>query len=366
MPFEPDILVVGAGLSGLSFARKYAEDHPREQVHIIDKRSHIGGNCHDFIGEYGILVQKYGPHIFHTNEERVWSFLSRFTEWIAYRHRGLAKYRGQHYPMPINRTTINKFFGKNLKTESEVREFLDTVREHGGEIRNSRDVVVSRFGEELYNAFIRDYSLKQWGVSPTELQSFVLERLPIRYDDNDSYYNAKYEGIPSLGFTFMFSKMADLENIRIFLDTDFFDFRKNIKKETPIVYTGRLDEFFGYKHGILPYRHSRFIFESLDTLDFQPNSVVNYVEPEPEYIRVTEFKKLYMQDAVGTVICREYSGDEGIPTYPMPLFGVEEKIQKYLSCSPENMCFMGRLGLHRYLDMDRACSEALDLAEEMR
>ncbi|MBU0761733.1 MAG: NAD(P)-binding protein [Candidatus Altiarchaeota archaeon] len=364
--YDADVLVVGAGFSGLSFARRYAEQHPGKRVCIIEKRDHIGGNCFDFVDGRGFFVQKYGPHVFHTNNDVVWNFLSEFTDWLPYKHKVIAQYGGDYYPVPINRNTINKFYGVNLGSEEEVRDFLDTVKVDVGKARNSRDVVVSRFGEDLYNAFIRHYTKKQWGLYPEELPRSVLERLPIRYGGNDFYYDANYQGIPSDGFTRLFERMVDLSNISVFLGVDFLAVKDDVSSDVLVVNSMRIDEFFNFEFGALPYRFSRFEFEELECDGFQPNSVVNYTEPEPDFIRSTEFKKLYFQDIPGSVVCREYTGSVGVPTYPVPAFGVGEAVSKYLDIVPANMRFIGRLGLHRYIDMDTACASALDLAEELK
>jgi UDP-galactopyranose mutase len=360
-----DVVVVGAGISGLTFSRAYAEKNPGKRILVVERREELGGNCHDRVNEEGLLVQKYGPHIFHTNSDKVWEFLSRFTKWSDYKHKVIARFGGDYYPVPINRNTINKFFKINLKAENEVKAYLDGLKVPQKEIKNSRDVVISRFGVELYEAFIRHYTKKQWGVYPEELPASVLERLPVRYDDNDYYYNAKYQGMPVEGFTRMFERMVDLPNIRLNLGQDFRAVKDDFDDETMIIYTGRVDELFDFSKGRLPYLYTGFVFETLGTESYQPNSVVNHPEEETKHIRSTEFKKLTMQRHAKTTICKEFMRPDGVPTHPVPGDGSKILHAEYSGSAPKNMHFLGRLGRHRYLDIDAACAEALNLAEEL-
>lgn len=360
-----DLVVVGAGITGLTVARAYVEKQPEAKVLLVDKRPHLGGNCHDFLHGSGVYVQTYGPHIFHTKSERVRDFILRFCELNAYRHKVVAMYKGGIYPIPINRNTINKFFGLSLRTEEEVRDFLKGKRIDVQDMSSSRDVVVSRFGVELYEAFVKHYSKKQWDVYPDQMPPSILERLPIRYDGNDYYYDAIFEGLPKEGFSKLFESMADHGSITVSLGSDYFDIKDRLPEGQKTVYTGRLDEFFGFSLGRLPYRHSRFIFEIKDTGDFQPNSVVNYTEPSPDYIRVTEFKKLYLQESKESPICIEYTSDEGVPTYPFPSEEGKSLAKRYIELAPDGVFFAGRLGLHKYLDMDAAVLEALSLCDDL-
>ena len=357
------IIIVGAGISGLTIARKIAENNPSKQILIIEKRNHIGGNCYDFYDDHGILVQKYGPHIFHTNDKKAWDFLSRFTDWIDYKHKVIAKYKNDYYSIPINRYTINKFFKINLQNEKEVKKYLSEIKIPVKEIKNSKDAIISKFGSALYEAFIKDYSKKQWGIYPDKLPPAILERLPIRYDENDYYFNDKFQGLPKFGFTKMFEKMIDLPNIVVYLNQDF---NKDKYNNMSIIYTGSIDEFFDYKYGKLPYRYTKFLIQTLNQDSSQPNSVVNFPEKKYKHIRITEFKKFTSYKHNKTTICKEYIGEIGIPVYPLLLKKSLALYNKYLTEAPENIYFLGRLGRYKYLDMDKACEEALALYEEIK
>lgn len=359
-----DFLIVGAGFSGSVLAERLANDGKKALV--IDKRNHIGGNCYDYSSEDGILVQKYGPHIFHTAEKKVFDYMCRFTKFNNYRHKVIAFYRGRYYPIPINRTTINSFYGLKLKNEQEVKDFLETKRAKIEKIDNSRDVVVSRFGAEMYEAFVKHYTKKQWDLYPEELDRSVLERLPIRYNTNPYYFDDKYQGMPKNGFTQIFEKMLKKKNITVLINTDFFE-KKNKFKFRKMVYTGKIDQFFKYKFGKLDYRCINFAFETLNKKNYQPNSVVNYTDNDVEFTRTTEFKKFYMKKGKKTVICKEYPTWEGEPSYPVMDEKNEKLIKKYMGEANKlkNVYFAGRLGTHRYLNMDRAVSEALKLYEKI-
>jgi len=360
---DADVLVIGAGFSGLTFARAYAQAQPSKRVVVCERRDQLGGNCHDYETEDGIIVQRYGPHIFHTDDKRAWDFMNSFTSFNGYEHRVIAKYRGVHYPVPINLTTVNRFFGLELSGEQELREFLEGKRERVDAIKTSEDVIVSRFGRELYDAFFKEYTKKQWGVTPDMMPPFIFERLPLRYDDNDLYYNSRFQGMPEGGFTRAFERMVDLPDIEVMLGRE--PGKDEIERAPMVIHTGRIDEHFSYVHGRLPYRNSRFEFQTLETCDYQPNSVVNHTEGSVECLRSTEYKKFYGTEADRTVICFEYMDDAGVNTYPVINEDSKETLKKYEDMVPDNMRFLGRLGRHRYLDMDKACIEALELAEEL-
>jgi len=362
-----DYLIVGAGISGIVLAERLASIG--KKILLIDKREHIGGNCYDYI-DGKIIVQNYGPHIFHTSSKEVYNYLSKFTEFNDYKHKVLAYYHGGYYPIPINRETINKFYNINLKNEQDVINFLNKKKSKIKNINNSEDVVVSKFGRELFNAFVKNYTKKQWDKFPKELDKSVLERLPIRYDTNPYYFQDKYQGVPVHGYTKMFDKMLKSKNITIKLNTDFFVINNDIKcaEYKKIIYTGKIDEFFNHRYGRLEYRGLKCIFEKLYG-DFQPNSVVNYPEPKMETTRITEFKKFYNERCNHTIICREiFNWDYDTPAYPVQNkknLKLYEKYKKEIARF-KNIYFVGRLAEYKYYNMDAAVKRALDIFKEMK
>jgi len=361
-----DYLIVGAGFAGSVLAERIVTQLGKK-VLVIDKRDHVGGNCFDYFNKDGIFVQKYGPHIFHTKNREIFDYLSKFTEWKDYKHKVFAFYKGKHYIIPINLNTVNKFYGLDLKDEAELRDFLDKKKENISEIKNSRDVVVSKFGEELYEAFVKHYTKKQWDLYPEELHKSVLERLPIKYDKNDNFFMDPYQGMPKLGFSEIFKKMLFNKNLKIGLNIDFFKLRDKISYKN-IIYTGPLDKFFNNKYGKLKYRRIKFTFEDHETDSFQPNSVVNHTDKDNEFSRVTEFKKFYDTPTKNTVICKELFSWEGEPSYPV--FDMEniKLAEKYMeeSNKHKNVFFVGRLAQYKYLNMDQVVDEALKLFEKIK
>ena len=358
-----DFLIVGSGLAGAVLAERIATQL-NQKVLIVEKRDHIGGNCYDYRNVDGILVQKYGPHIFHTSSERVFKYLSRFTDWTNYRHKVVGLYRNKYYPIPINLDTVNLFYGLNLENEQELKNFLAQKRVKLAQVKNSRDVVVSRFGEELYEAFVEQYTKKQWGRYPEELDKSILERLVCRYDRNPYYFADIYQGMPASGYTKMFERMLDSRNIQIRLNTDFFKIKRAIKYDR-LIYTGPLDQFFSYKFGHLDYRGIHFAFENIDRESYQPHCVVNHSEMDVEYSRVTEFKKFYDQRSSNTVICKEYFGWDGEPCYPVLDLKNHALLKRYNRKINflKNAIFLGRLARFKYLNMDQVVEESLDAFE---
>ena len=297
-----DYLIVGAGFAGSVLAERLAAGS-NKKVLLCDKRPHIGGNAYDHYNEAGILVHKYGPHIFHTNSREVFEYLSRFTEWRPYQHRVKASVDGQIVPIPINLDTINSLYGLNL-TSFEVEEFFKKVAEPVERIRTSEDVVVSKVGRELYDKFFRNYTRKQWGLDPSELDASVTSRVPTRTNRDDRYFTDSYQSMPLHGYTRMFENMLDHPNIKIMLNCDY----REIEKEIPfneMIYTGPVDAYFDYCYGKLPYRSLEFKHETHDKPVFQSAPVVNYPN-EHLYTRVTEFKYLTGQEHTKTSIVYEF------------------------------------------------------------
>ena len=355
-----DVLVVGAGFAGAVIAERLA-NAMGQRVLVVDRRPHIAGNAFDHLNDAGILIHRYGPHIFHTNSQTVVDYLSRFTDWHPYEHRVLAQVNGELLPVPINRTTVNRFFGLDL-VESEVDAFLAQQAEPAASIRTSEDVVVSRVGRELYEAFFRGYTRKQWGVDPSELDKSVTARVPTRTNDDDRYFGDKFQAMPKHGYTAMFEKMLNHPNITVETGVDYRDIQASVDYRH-LVYTGPVDEFFDHRYGPLPYRSLRFDHQTLDTAQFQPVAVVNYPAPEVPYTRVTEYKQLTGQVHAQTAITYEYPSDEGDPYYPIPRPENAALYARYeaLADATPNVSFIGRLGTYRYYNMDQVVGQALSL-----
>ncbi|BAY31095.1 UDP-galactopyranose mutase [Nostoc carneum NIES-2107] len=361
--FVFDYLIVGAGFSGSVIAERLATQSGKK-VLVVDKRNHIGGNAYDHYDEHGVLVHKYGPHIFHTNSREVFEYLSRFTQWRSYEHRVLASVDGQLVPIPINLDTINKLYGMNLNS-FEVKAFYESLAEPIEQIRTSEDVVVSKVGRELYEKFFRGYTRKQWGLDPSELDKSVIARIPTRSNRDDRYFTDTYQAMPRHGFTRMFENMLNHPNIKVMLNTDYQEIQKAIPCRE-MVYTGPVDEFFDYRYGKLPYRSLDFKHETHNTAVFQPAPVINYPN-EQLYTRVTEFKYLTGQEHNKTSIVYEFPKAEGDPYYPVPRPENNEMYKQYkaLSDSTPGVYFVGRLATYKYYNMDQCVAQALSVYKQI-
>ncbi len=353
-----DYLIVGAGFAGSILAERLARGSGK-QVLLVDRRKHIGGNAYDHYDLAGILVHKYGPHIFHTNSKEIFDYLSRFTEWRPYQHKVLASVDGQLVPIPINLDTLNRLYGLNLNS-FQMEEFLASHAEPTEQIRTSEDVVVSKVGRELYEKFFRGYTRKQWGLDPSELDAQVTARVPTRTNRDDRYFTDVYQSMPRHGFTRMFENMLDHPNIKILLNTDY----RNVKEAMPyreLVYTGPVDEFFDFQFGALPYRCLEFKHETLNLPQYQPVAVVNYPN-DYEFTRVTEFKHLTGQEHPKTSIVYEYPQAEGDPYYPIPRRENADIYKQYQALADAaGVHFVGRLATYRYYNMDQVVAQALTL-----
>ena len=358
-----DYLIIGAGFAGSVLAERLASQLDAS-ILIVDKRNHIGGNAYDCYDDAGILVHKYGPHIFHTNSERVFEYLSRFTEWRPYEHRVLASVDGQLVSMPINANTLNKLYGMNLSCQ-EVEQFLATIAEPC-EIRSSRDVVVNRVGKDLYEKFFRNYTRKQWGIDPSDLDASVTARVPVRTSRDDRYFTDQFQAMPRHGYTRMFERMLAHPNIRILLNTDYRDIVEEVKYRE-LIFTGPIDEFFHYRYGKLPYRSLHFDHQTHDRPLYQPAPVVNYPN-EHAYTRITEFKYLTGQEHPKTSVVFEYPRSEGDPYYPIPRKENAELYQSYkeLADSLDHVHFTGRLATYKYYNMDQVVAQSLSLFEKLK
>ena len=364
-----DVVVIGCGFYGSVVAEQLAV--AGFKVCIIEKRSHIGGNSFSEIDEKtGIEVHKYGSHIFHTSNEEVWAYITRFTAFNEYRHSVWTTYQERSYSMPINLNTINSFYGKNLRP-FETQAFItsEIAKEKISAPRNLEEKAISLIGRPLYDAFIKGYTIKQWEKDPKELPPNIITRLPVRHNYNNRYFNDKYEGIPLDGYARLFERMLDHPNIEVRLNADYFDMKEELG-DIPAVYTGPIDRFFDYKHGVLDWRTIDFEHTVHETLDYQGCTVMNFADESVPYTRVHEFKHYHPErpQTDSTVIFHEYSriaerSDE--PYYPVNTPRNAKLLKKYSieAAQHKNVIFGGRLGEYRYLDMDSTISRALDTAQ---
>lgn len=358
-----DYLIVGAGLAGSVLAERLATQSGKK-ILLIDKRNHIGGNTYDYYNEDGILVHKYGPHIFHTNSKDVFQYLSRFTEWRPYEHRVLASVDGMLVPIPINLNTINQIYGLHLSS-NEVDNFLQSKAEKKDRIETSEDVVVSKVGKDLYEKFFKGYTRKQWNLDPSELDASVTSRIPTRNNRDDRYFTDTYQAIPLHGYTRLFENMLNHPNIKVMLNTDYKEIGNSISFNK-MIYTGPIDYFFDYCYGKLPYRSLEFKFKTIEQEVFQQTGTVNYPNEHP-YTRITEFKYITGQKHAKTSIVYEYPIDDGDPYYPVPRPENAELYRKYqlLATEEKNVFFAGRLATYKYYNMDQVVAQALTLYKKI-
>jgi UDP-galactopyranose mutase len=354
-----DYLIVGAGFAGAVLAERLATQSGKK-VLVVDKRNHIGGNTYDYYNKEGIMVHKYGPHIFHTNCREIYDYLGQFTKWRPYEHRVLASVDGMLVPIPINLNTINNLYGLQLSSD-QVDEFLQSKAEQRKQIRTSEDVVVNKVGRELYEKFFKGYTNKQWGLDPSELDASVTARIPTRNNRDNRYFTDTYQGMPLYGYTKMFENMLSHPNIKIMLNTDYKEIEQLIPYKE-MIYTGPVDYYFDYCYGKLPYRSIEFKFETLEAETHQPTGTVNYPNEHP-YTRITEFKYLTGQKHPKTTIVYEYPRAEGDPYYPVPRTENAELYKKYqrLAASLKNVHFTGRLATYKYYNMDQVVAQSLKL-----
>ena len=364
MDKDKNILIIGAGFAGAVTARELAE--AGHQVLVVDLRDHIAGNAYDVKDEHGILIHQYGPHIFHTNSERIFNYLSQFTEWRLYEHRVLGVVNGQEYPFPINRDTLNQLYGLDL-TEEQAAEYFEKVREPKAKVLTSEDVVLNSVGRDLYEKFFLNYTKKQWGLDPSQLKAGVAARIPTRTNTDDRYFTDTYQAMPLHGYTAMFENMLNHPNITVKLSTDYKDLLAQGVEYDHLIYTGCIDEFYDYKFGKLPYRSLRFEHQHLEnTEQYQSVGTINYPN-DFEFTRITEFKHLTGQQHPATSIVREYPTAEGDPYYPIPRDENEALFKKYKSLADceQNVTFVGRLAEYRYYNMDQVVGAALNAVDKI-
>lgn len=369
----PELLVVGAGFFGLTIAENFARVL-KKPVLVLDKRDHIGGNAYSEIeSKTGIEVHKYGSHLFHTSNERVWTYINQFSKFNDYVHRVFTVHKGQAYSMPINLHTISQLAGKSfspVEAKQYVMQQTSTVPKETDQ-DSFEDRALREIGPELYNAFIRGYTLKQWQTDPKELPGEVFSRLPVRFDFNNRYFSDKYEGLPIDGYFKIFERMVENPLIRVELGKDYFQ-SEWIEDRPPLtIYTGPIDRYFDYKNGPLSWRTLDFQFEVRDEVDFQGTSVMNYADEEVKFTRIHEFKHLHperLRETSGTVIAREYSrfaGRDDEPYYPVNSPRDRETLLLYRQeiAREKDVLFGGRLGRYQYLDMHMAIGAALNMFE---
>jgi UDP-galactopyranose mutase len=360
VPDRYDTLVVGAGYAGSVLAERLTNDLG-QRVLVVDRRPHIAGNAYDHIDEHGVLIHRYGAHIFHTNADVVVNYLSRFTDWRPYEHRVLARVGDQLLPMPINRTTINALYGLDLRTDEDVEAFYAARRAPIEMLRTSEDAVLAKVGRELYETFFRGYTRKQWDRDPSELHASVCARIPTRTNDDDRYFGDRFQNMPAAGYTAMFERILD--GIEVRTGAEFEDVRDEIEFDH-LVWTGPVDEFFGHCFGRLPYRSLEFDLRNEPTPDgglLQPVAVVNEPSADVPYTRTTEYRHLTGQRHTSSSYHIEYPRAEGDPYYPVPAEENRKLYRRYeaLAAERSDVTFVGRLARYQYLNMDQVVAQAL-------
>jgi len=362
------ILIIGSGLSGSVIAEQFANLN-NKRVLIIEKRNHIGGNCYDYIDkDTGILLNKYGAHLFHTNSDKVWNYINNFSEWVRWDHQVICSVDNKHVPLPVNINTINKLLNKNITCEKEMDDWLSNNQIKYDNIDNSEKMGKSRVGEELYNKLFKDYTFKQWNKYPEELDSSILARIPVRNNFDNRYFTDKYQALPKYGYTKFIEKLLEHKNIEIKINLDYLDFIKtNQEIFDTIIFTGPIDTFYNDNQlEKLEYRSINFEIEKIKNINYyQTNSVVNYSSLEIPFTRIVEYKHFLNQKSNDTIIVKETTTDSGEPYYPV----LNEKNinlfqkYKYRAEKETNIHFLGRLANYKYFNMDEAILNALNYFE---
>jgi UDP-galactopyranose mutase len=353
-------LIVGAGLSGCTLARTFAE--AGHTVHIIEKRAHIAGNCYDERDKNGILVNRYGAHLFHTNSTQVWEFVQRFAEWVPYQHKVIGRINNTYFPIPVNIDTVNTLLHTELETEADMKAWLQQNTVPSANPKDSEEVALARVGPILYEKIFKEYTFKQWAKYPHELDPSVLERIPVRTTHDPYYFSDRFQALPKEGYTTFIRNMIDHPLITFELETD-YEHTMRLQYDT-VFYTGPIDHYFtGYPP--LEYRSIRFETEYIDQDQYQPNSVVNYPSADEPFTRIVEYKHFLNQQVPGkTTIVREYTVADGDPYYPVPTQKNRDtyNIYKELAEKENEVYFVGRLANYKYYNMDAAIENALQVA----
>ncbi|MCH7408432.1 UDP-galactopyranose mutase [Belliella sp. DSM 111904] len=363
-----EIVIVGAGISGAVLAERYA--NAGKKVMLLEKREHIAGNCYDYVDDNGILVSKYGAHLFHTNDQEVWEYVNRFTQWYPWEHKVIAKVDDKTVPIPVNIKTVNMLFDLKLQTKEDMEKWLQNNRIPFDNPKNGEETVLNKVGPVIYEKMFKHYTKKQWDKYPIELDAEVLERIPVRIDDDCRYFSDKYQALPKEGYTKLFEKMLSNPNISVRLNTDYFDIEDHLADFEKLFFTGPIDQFFAFKKEFdekLEYRSINFEFESIDAAFFQENSVVNYPGMEHGFTRIVEYKHFGNQTAEKTTISREYTVASGEPYYPVPNERNRKVYQAYKAEAEKlkNIYFVGRLANYKYFNMDQAFKNALKLYDKL-
>jgi UDP-galactopyranose mutase len=359
------VAIAGAGFSGAVIAHELAQADYR--IEVFDSRPHIAGNCHTARdAETGVLVHTYGPHIFHTSNERVWNYVRRFDEFMPFTNRVKAITGGRVFSLPVNLLTINQFFGKTFNP-SQAQDFMASIGDQSIETPQTFEEQALRFvGKDLYQAFFKGYTSKQWGLHPSQLPASILRRLPVRFNYDDNYYASTYQGMPKNGYTAIVEKMLDHPNIKVSLNSRFE--RDSAPDYDHVFYSGPIDAWFGYSESRLGYRTLDFAAERHDG-DYQGNAVINYCDEDVPWTRISEHKHFSpWEEHERTVIFKEYSRyceENDTPYYPIRLATEKSQLQRYVDMGRDErgVTFVGRLGTYRYLDMHVTIAEALDVAE---
>jgi len=358
------ILIVGAGLSGSVLANKLSSKY---KIDIIDKRDHIAGNCFDYY-ENNILMNKYGAHIFHTNNKNIWDYINKFCKWIIWNHKVIGKIDNKYFPIPVNISTVNILLNKNL-TNLSINDFLENNKNIYLNPTNSKEITINNVGQELYNLIFKEYTFKQWNKYPEELDKSVLSRIPVRNNYDDNYFSDIYQGLPEKGYTYFVERLLDHENITVKLNEE-YDKNKHTGY-SKIFFTGPIDQYYNYMNlPKLEYRSINFVKEYHDIEYYQHNSVINYPSNDVPWTRIIEYKHFYNQIIPNkTIIVKEYTTDEGDPYYPVPTKRNQDLYLEYQKLAEKdeinNIYFLGRLGSYKYLNMDQAIEQALLLADKL-
>lgn len=363
-----DLLICGAGPVGAVIANRAASELGWK-VLVVEKRHHVAGNCFDEFHQSGVMIHRYGPHYFRTNNEDLLAFLSRFTEWVPGNYIVKSSTRGELFPFPINLLTLGQFFQRTFSAE-QAEAFLNEKAAKIAAPQNSEEFVLSRVGSELYEAFYKGYTIKQWGVSPRDLDPSVCGRIPIRYNQDCRYVDHKHQVTPKLGFTEMFRRMLDVPGVDVLLNTNFLDVARATKPRFATVFTGPIDEYFDFRFGKLPWRSLHFDFVEYPQEYRQPCVQINYPN-DFAYTRTVEIKHVTHQKCPNTVISYEYSRAEGDPYYPVPAKPNEQLFQRYWSLAQaeqqaRNVYFVGRLATYRYYNTDQVIEEAFKTFDNIK
>lgn len=362
-----DVVIVGAGISGLTLAERYALIGKR--VLVVESRNHIGGNCYDYHDKCGLLVAKYGPHYFRTNDEGVWDYVKKFSEWKKFEAKVVAHVDGKKVSIPININTINQVFGIKIRGEDEMSRWLEENRLRIANPKNAEEAALSRVGPVLYKKIFKEYTQKQWGKDPKELSREITDRIPVRTNFDDRYFEEKYQAIPVMGYTALFEKMIESNNIKVILNKNWNELKNQVEYSEKLFFTGRIDLYFNEKFGSLEYRSIRFELETYNRENYQDYVQENFPSIEVPYTRIVEYKRMTGQKHPMTTISKEFPTWDGDPYYPVASEKNKKTYSEYQNASKElersGIYFAGRLANYKYFNMDQAFRNSLDLFDKL-